>query len=587
MTKNFKKTLKDDEIIAIVQEDKTLALNYYNGVLKPKFEKYYELYNGETMNAAKYRMPEGSFISRDVMVTVRTLLPDITRLLFTGEPVDISARSSEDEETAGKMQSLVNYQITQQNPFHLIFNRVVTGALITGCCALKAVWEKKVENRIVREAMPLFAAELLKKRGCRISWEIIPDEYDVLTGDVLCMASYEKQVVTKNQPVFEVMPHEEFLFDPNAASVDEARFIIHRKLVNFDYLKRKEREGVYKNIEDIKETTETYDEDGLKGGVSPYSRVERHKPRKTVMLNEYWGKIDINGDGFLEDIVITYCGGRILSVEENTFGMYPFFVFTPFFSMNSIAGSGLAELAENSQIIKTALVREMLENTRRNNNRKIFYKPDDLLNPSQMVTNEQYVAVRDGADINNIFAPEPFESLSQNSFSLVEYFDKECRKVTGVSEMKQGIINAQEQTATEAAIKYEAANAQAQAIALNLAESLKNTYRFIVYQNQRFIDERQVIRLLNEVIEVNPEDIRDVDFDLKVSASFGNGTAETRRRALNSALTMMLEVGEPRLLTDRVKIRNLIAKILEESGLKDTDNYLISESRLLEENING
>lgn len=587
MTKNFKKTLKDDEIIAIVQEDKTLALNYYNSVLKPKFEKYYELYNGETMNAAKYRMPEGSFISRDVMVTVRTLLPDITRLLFTGEPVDISARSSEDEETAGKMQSLVNYQITQQNPFHLIFNRVVTGALITGCCALKAVWEKKVENRIVREAMPLFAAELLKKRGCRISWEIIPDEYDVLTGDVLCMASYEKQVVTKNQPVFEVMPHEEFLFDPNAASVDEARFIIHRKLVNFDYLKRKEREGVYKNIDDIKETTETYDEDGLKGGVSPYSRVERHKPRKTVMLNEYWGKIDINGDGFLEDIVITYCGGRILSVEENTFGMYPFFVFTPFFSMNSIAGSGLAELAENSQIIKTALVREMLENTRRNNNRKIFYKPDDLLNPSQMVTNEQYVAVRDGADINNIFAPEPFEPLSQNSFSLVEYFDKECRKVTGVSEMKQGIINAQEQTATEAAIKYEAANAQAQAIALNLAESLKNTYRFIVYQNQRFIDERQVIRLLNEVIEVNPEDIRDVDFDLKVSASFGNGTAETRRRALNSALTMMLEVGEPRLLTDRVKIRNLIAKILEESGLKDTDNYLISESRLLEENING
>lgn len=587
MTKNFKKTLKDDEIIAIVQEDKTLALNYYNSVLKPKFEKYYELYNGETMNAAKYRMPEGSFISRDVMVTVRTLLPDITRLLFTGEPVDISARSSEDEETAGKMQSLVNYQITQQNPFHLIFNRVVTGALITGCCALKAVWEKKVENRIVREAMPLFAAELLKKRGCRISWEIIPDEYDVLTGDVLCMASYEKQVVTKNQPVFEVMPHEEFLFDPNAASVDEARFIIHRKLVNFDYLKRKEKEGVYKNIEDIKETTETYDEDGLKGGVSPYSRVERHKPRKTVMLNEYWGKIDINGDGFLEDIVITYCGGRILSVEENTFGMYPFFVFTPFFSMNSIAGSGLAELAENSQIIKTALIREMLENTRRNNNRKIFYKPDDLLNPSQMVTNEQYVAVRDGADINNIFAPEPFEPLSQNSFSLVEYFDKECRKVTGVSEMKQGIINAQEQTATEAAIKYEAANAQAQAIALNLAESLKNTYRFIVYQNQRFIDERQVIRLLNEVIEVNPEDIRDVDFDLKVSASFGNGTAETRRRALNSALTMMLEVGEPRLLTDRVKIRNLIAKILEESGLKDTDNYLISESRLLEENING
>ena len=36
---------------------------------------------------------------------------------------------------------------------------------------------------------------------------------------------------------------------------------------------------------------------------------------------------------------------------------------------------------------------------------------------------------------------------------------------------------------------------------------------------------------------------------------------------------MMIEIGEPRNLTDKLRIRNLMAKLLEESGLKDTDNY--------------
>ncbi len=36
---------------------------------------------------------------------------------------------------------------------------------------------------------------------------------------------------------------------------------------------------------------------------------------------------------------------------------------------------------------------------------------------------------------------------------------------------------------------------------------------------------------------------------------------------------MMIEIGEPRNLTDNMRIRNLMAKILEESGLKDTENF--------------
>ena len=568
--------LEDKDILEIINTDKEQALSYYNQHLKPRFKKYYELYNGEQINTKKYRMPESSFISRDVLVTIRTLMPDINKLLFSSDPVEVTARSGEDEEKAAKMQALLNYQITAQNPYHTIFTRLITNALITGCAALKVLWIKEYGEKEVEEVVSYEQMQSLINEGFKVMYESVYEN-----GIEKYKVKYKAAYISKNQPVFEVLPYNEFLFDAKALSLQEADYVIHRKLVNYDYLKRRQQEGIYKNIEKIKDSIFSYEDDDVLSIRAYDSYSDKNKARRLYMINEYWGRVDIDNDGLLEDVVITTCGNVILSIEENTFGMYPFFVFSPFLSMDSIAGRGLAELSENTQIVKTALIREILENTRRNNNRKIFYKVDDLLNPSQMVTNEQYVAVRDSADINNIFAPEPFEVISENSFTLVEYFDKENQKVTGVSDIKQGLKQSVEsQTATEAVIKYESANSQVQAIVLNFAESLKETYRFIVYQNQRFMDNVQVVRLLNDVIEINPQDIKDIDFDLNISQSLSSGTADTRRRSLNNALAMMIEIGEPRSLTDSVRIRKIKKKILEESGLKDTENYLISAERL-------
>lgn len=575
----MKVKLEDKDILEIVKRDKEQALSYYNQHLKSRFKKYYELYNGEKIDTKKYRMPESSFISRDVLVTIRALMPDINKLLFSSNPVEVTARSGEDEEKAAKMQALLNYQITAQNPYHTIFTRLITNALITGCAALKVLWIKEYGEKEIDEIVTYEKMQSLIDAGYNITSDPV-----YINGIEKYRVKYKVSYISKNQPVFEVLPYNEFLFDASALSLQEADYVIHRKLVNYDYLIRREKEGVYKNISKIKDNIFTYEDDDIANRAQYLSENSKNKARKLYMLNEYWGRIDIDNDGLLEDVVITYCGNQILSIEENTYSMYPFFVFAPFLSMDSIAGRGLAELSENTQIIKTALIREILENTRRNNNRKIFYKVDDLLNPSQMVTSEQYVAVRDSADINNIFAPEPFEVISENSFSLVEYFDKENQKVTGVSEMKHGLKQSVEsQTATEAVIKYESANSQVQAIVLNFAESLKETYRFLVYQNQRFMDNVQVIRLLNDVIEINPQDIKDIDFDLNISQSLSSGREDTRRRALNNALAMMIEIGEPRNLTDNKRIRNLMAKILEESGLKDTENYLISVDKLREQ----
>lgn len=574
----LKKIADNKEILQILKNDKSAALNYFNSQIKSDFEKYYELYEGKNIDRKKYRMPESSFISRDVLVTIRRILPDISKLLLSSNPVNITARSGEDEELASKMNSVINYQVTVLNPFHKVFMRLFTDSLITGCGVLKVIWKKEMELKTVEKEAALDEIEKLEKSGIKVDYRL----ENPFNEEAVYKIKYSYEAVKVNQPVFELLPYEEFLYDPKASDVQDAEYIIHRKLVSYDFLKRKEKEGVYRNVDKITQYVSCYEDDVIGGIRNNIYETPSQKARRKVILNEYWGRIDINNDGLLENVIITYSGDTILSVEENSFDMYPFFVFSPFYSSDSLAGRGIAELAENAQVTKTALIREILENTRRNNNRKIFYKVDDLLNPSQMVTNEQYVAVRDNADINNIFAPEPFEPVSSNTFSLIEYFDKECQRVTGITDMKQGVDSIENKTATEAVIRYESSNSQIQAIAVNFAESLKEVYRFILYQNKKFIDNRQVFRLLNDVIEIKGEDIRDVDFDVNVSVSFSTGSEETKRRALNNALSMMIEIGEPRSLTDSIKIRNVLAKILEANGLKDSDKYLISEQSLRE-----
>lgn len=579
----LKRIADNKEIKDMLKNDKATALSYFNSQIKNDFERYYELYEGKNIDRKKYRMPESSFISRDVLVTIRRILPDISKLLLSSSPVNITARSGEDEELASKMHSLINYQVTVLNPFYKVFMRLFTDSLITGCGVLKVIWNKETEVKTVERKAVLSQIEELEKSGIKVDYVL----ENPLMKEPVYKIKYSYETVKVNQPVFELLPYEEFLFDPKASDVQDAEYIIHRKLVSYDYLKRKEKEGLYRNVDKVTEYVSRYEDDGIGGIKSNLYETSSQKARRKVILNEYWGKVDINNDGLLENVIITYSGDTILSVEENSFEMYPFFVFSPFYSSDSLAGRGIAELAENAQITKTALIREILENTRRNNNRKIFYKVDDLLNPSQMVTDEQYVAVRDNADINNIFAPEPFEPVSSNTLSLVEYFDKECQRVTGITDMKQGVDSLENKTATEAAIRYESSNSQIQAIAVNFAESLKEVYRFILYQNKKFIDSRQVFRLLNDVIEINGEDIKDVDFDVNVSVSFSSGSEETKRRSLNTALSMMIEIGEPRNLTDSIKIRNVLAKILEANGLKDSDKYLVSEQSLREAVKNG
>ncbi len=591
MQKEFKVKIGNEELINSLLEYVSVAKSYYVDEIKPLFRKYYDMYNG-VFNHKEFNCPDGSYVSKDIQIAVFSVVPDIIKLVFSDEPVKISAQGSEDVELAKKMQILLNYQVTNQNNYSDIMEKVTVDALVTGMGIIKCIWDKQVKNQEFNE---IFDENTLNEMNYNNNnnIKIISSEFYGINelGISFYNVKYSKDVVFRNQPLYSRIDYRELFYDPLAANTDEVRYYIHRKLVSADYLKRQADLGILdKNevsyilnsqFETGAYTVSDYDDDDK----IDYSKYEtnnyNNRALDTMMLYEFWGKFDINADGYLEDVIITFIGDRILSVQENIYGMYPFFIFNPFYDTESIKGKGISELISPVQNIKTVLTREYLLNVRKNNNRKIFYKLDNFINPLQLETDEQYVALNEDADPRNVFNTEPFDIMSNNIQNIISYFDLESQRISGISDIKGGVKPNSSGTATEATIRYEASNSKIQLIAVHFSLVMKELYKFIIYQNKQFLDNSITLRLFNRDIEIDPFDFSNIDFDLDVSVNFGGGTKETRLATYQTAYKMLGEVMQLGL-TDIMKVRNLIGKMLEEMGLKDTDSYLISETELLE-----
>ena len=583
--KEFKVTMSEEDILANVKEYTNTAKQYYTAELKSKFKNYIDAYNGNIEEAEKeYHMPKSSFVSRDIAILIKTVLPDIQKLVFTDEPVTLTPQGQEDVEKAQRVQALLNYQITKQNKYSKTMEKIAIDALITGTAYLKCQWVKEFDTEEVIQELSAEQIAELEMAGYEVKSEYA---YSNEQGEVY-KATYKQNVLKKDQPVYERVPYYELFIDPSADEIENANYVIHRRLVTLDYLRREEAKGNYNNIDDLIDNAErkgvyyvdNYDEDDNEHYIK-LDANKNNKPLNNVMIYEFWGKLDINEDGYLEDVIVTYTGNYILSVEENLYKAYPFFVFVPDYNTNKIYGQGLAELAYSGQMIKTTLIREYLLNTRRNNDPRFFYNIDAVAFPEQLEEDDKYIAIRkEYTNLSQIFVQEPFEAIAPSLQNTVAYIDRDLQQVTGISEAKQGVKSSSNQTATEATIKYEAANSRIQSIALHFAETLKELYKFLLYQNQVFLNKDIQIRLFNNIIDFKADEIQNIDYDIQVSATLGSGTQQARLANYQSVLQLQTGVGLQLGICDIIQIRNTLSKIIEETGLKDTDNYIMSEQEI-------
>lgn len=569
----------DKSLVTALRRDISDAENYQDTVILPTVKERYEIYYADKDYYAR-KLPRlskvSSLVSTDVTDTIEWALPSLIKV-FTGgdEVVTVQGSSEEDDRNAEIMQQLLVYQLQRQNRFFPILYNWMKDALITGMGIIKCYWDRKEDYQLLEQSMNMRAFQELTQQNVEIQSVEGPDMFGIVR------VQYLSPYYVKNAPVIENILVSELLYSSDAKSLDEANFVAHKKKVTMSYLREREQQGIYANVDQItpKPKTGIMNDDQVEqviGDNYQGTSQEADDARAEVTLYECYTKLDWNNDGVLEDMIITIVDDVILRVEPNYMGRHPFFAISPTKDPHRIwVKRSYAELIGELQDLKVALTRQIVQNIALTNDPKMILA-EDAINIDDYVKGRAVIRKKANHPMQDVAMSMPVNQLSPYTYQFLEYIESQKENRTGITRYNQGLdANTLNKTATGISQIMGASTQRLELIARMFAETgVYELFRFMIGLNQKFIDQNTVIRLTNKELAISPDDLQG-NFDLIVNAGISIASKESTQLMLQSMLTALMQVrgaGIPIVTPDNVY--NLFKKWIEAAGFKNYADYI-------------
>ena len=591
ITNNDNPTLEDIDksLVAAIHRDITDAEDYQEAVILPTVKERYEIYYADKNYYAR-KFPRlskvSSLVSTDVTDTIEWALPSLIKV-FTGgdEVVTVQGSSEEDDKNAEIMQELLVYQLQRQNRFFPVLYNWMKDALITGMGFIKCYWDRKEDYQLLEQSMNIRAFQELINQNVRIQKVEGPDMFGILR------VQYLSPYYIKNAPVIENILVSELLYSSDAKSLEEANFVAHKKKVTMSYLREREQQGIYANVDQVKPTSMhgIIEDDEVEQVIGDnYQSMSREvdDARAEVTIYECYTKIDWNNDGVLEDMIVTVCDDVILRVEPNYMGRHPFFAISPTKDPHRIwVKRSYAELIGELQDLKVALTRQIVQNIALTNDPKMILS-EDAINIDDYVKGRAVIRKKANHPMNDVAMSMPVNQLSPYTYQFLEYIEGQKENRTGITRYNQGLdASTLNKTATGISAILGQSSQRLELIARMFAETgIYELFRFLIGLNQKFIDQQTVIRLTNKELVISPDDLQG-NFDLIVNAGISIASKESTQMMLQSMLTALMQVraaGIPIVTPDN--IYNLFQKWIESAGFKNYADY-ITEPALVQQRM--
>jgi hypothetical protein len=198
---------------------------------------------------------------------------------------------------------------------------------------------------------------------------------------------------------------------------------------------------------------------------------------------------------------------------------------------------------------------------------------DTIVSMEDVEARRQYVRVT--GDPRNAIYAVPTQGMNPQVFQLLEYLRAQLEEWTPNTRYNQGSdASSLNKTATGINMIMSASEQRKEEIIRNFAETeISDLYRFLIKINQLYLDQNQVVRLQNDVIEFSPDDLEG-DYDLSVDASSGVGARDARIAALTQYLRELwpfaAQIGAAR--TDQFVLA--AQKLLRLMGIEDAEKYI-------------
>jgi len=542
------KRMGEEELKALVQREISLADSNRSILLKKQITAL-EYYQG-IMKDVPAETGRSSAMSRDLADTLGWILPGIMRVYTASEHMAIAEPvRPEDVEGAAQATDDMNYTFWKDNDGYRIVYNATWDSLLTGDGIVKVYWDEtpqvdiSVHTDLSDDQMTMLLGtddtddekiEVLEHTPSSPMDDdgqggFVPDQNR--THDVKI-----KRTLTAGKICVEAIPPENYGKDGDTKTCDESKFQYHREMkTRSDLIKMgfdKTKVMALNKVSDEETTAEI--------ARDQRSKQEDHDPSMDLVdLFDCYVRVDMDGDGIAELMRVYYAGNReggdVLDWEEWD-DEIPFDSIPCSPMPHKFESGSLADETMDVQRIKTAMLRQALDNTYATNNPQRFVE-GEITNPEELFSPSfgGVIFGKTGSAITPLSVP----FVANHAYDAINYMDQVIERRTGVSRTTMALDPdaLQNQTATANQNARDAAYSQIELIARNQAElGWKKVFRKILRLQIRHQNKARIIRMRGKFTVVDPRQWN-ADMDVTINVGLGTGSRDRDMMALQQVLT--------------------------------------------------
>ena len=592
------------ELKNIISQEINNSMGYMGGNLSAQRKKSLEYYMGEPLGTEIDGRSQ--VVSTDVADTIETILPNLLKI-FTASDQTVKCEpvKAEDVELADQATNYINYIFNKDNNGFSILYTWFKDALIEKNGIVKVYWDEseKVEQEtyqnlndqeykilidnddveVVKEES--FVDEKAKEQLEEI--KVLAEAQGQDIGDVPTPKLHNciiKRTTSSGKVKIENIPPEEFLIERNAKTIEEANFVAHRVLkTRSDLIQMGFDREVVENL--ATQNTVLLNEERL----TRFSDIDESplndstdESTEDIEIYECYVKIDMDGDGIAELRKVIVAGSNGNTVLENMpCDFIPFCSLTPIPMPHRFYGRSVSELVEDVQLVKSTVMRQLLDNMYLTNNNRVAIM-DGMVNLDDLLTSRPGGVVRTKQPPSQVMMPMQNQTISQQAFPLLEYLDTVRETRTGVTRYSQGLdADSLNKTATGVNTLMSQSQMRMELIARVFAETgIKDLFRRIFELTVKYQNKERIVELNNKFVAVSPTEWKN-RYNISITVGLGAGSKDQQIVMLNNILQKQLQAfqlqgNKEYPMVNLKNIYNSLAKIIEEAGLKNVENYFIN-----------
>lgn len=321
----------------------------------------------------------------------------------------------------------------------------------------------------------------------------------VKEGTAIVKVSWEKNTYN-NRPYADVLYNEDVFTEPNAVSIEDSNYIIHRFETTFEKLESDKRY----NKDSINKFKAIFDKDEF-GSINDQAIADDMHDRMTylteggsfkkIYVYEYWVK---SKDG-IKIISFLNSGAEIEIIAEEKFeyNWFPFIEFQLYLDEFKIWGRSLSDVITDEQKFMTSIVRGVIDNMALSNNGQKFVRKGalDSVNFKNLMEGKSVIEVNSTEALQNVVFDGRFNELPQSVYNLLQIIEGQAEGLTGVSKMMQGLHDISTESATSSQIMMSQSQIRLLDIEENIKSSLTKMFSFWIEMIIDYIEDKQMLQI--------------------------------------------------------------------------------------------